>query len=221
MKNDISIVVDIETPLKDTKSAIQIITKLLIINNLKMELSISYDYEYEESGLYLPNQKGKSHKIFVNPLNCSTEDELMDNMTTEPSYPGYCADSTLFGVIIHEFCHILQYQIYKDIIPEYGKCFPIERLYLNEYSNENLFDELAEIMTLYITNPYLLKMISKKHWSFCKKFFKSPITCSESRCSIIYNKFPIHIKHHMKDKWGITYDYNIEKFVRIDNENTK
>ena len=215
MKNDISIVVEIDSPLSDTNAAIQMITKLLRVNNLSMDLSISYAYDCEESGLYLPNHKGQSHRIFVNPLNCSTEEDILSNTMSEPFCAGYCADSTLFGVTIHEFCHLLQYQVYENIIPEYGKEFPTERIYLNEYCNETLFDELAEVMTLYITNPFLLKMISKKHWSFCKRFFKSPVACSEQRCYIIYQGFPIHVKDHMRDKWGITYDYNIEKFVRL------
>jgi hypothetical protein len=122
---------------------------------------------------------------------------------------------THFGVILHEFCHLLQYKVYPNIIESFLKEFPTERFYLNNYCNNEVVDELAEIMTLYLTNPYLLKRISRKHWLFCQKFFKSPIACSAQKCYNVYEMFPIMVKEHMKKHWKLTYDYNKQTFINL------
>lgn len=211
-----NIKVEIDSPIEDTTIAMIIIDKLLKINNIKMKISIAYDYSYEGCGMYLPNVEKQSHRIFVNPANCKTKEETEEVEYEDPFCPGYCSDMTLFGITIHEFCHLLQYQVYPDIIPEYGKAFPTERLYLNNYSNNELHDELAEVMTLYITNPYLLKLISKEHWLFCKRYFKSPVATSVARCKFIYQGFPIHVKEHLKEHWNIVFNVDTEKFERVE-----
>jgi len=210
-----NIAVEIDGPMKDTVIAIELIKKLLKINKIKLDLSIAYDFEYEDLGMYLPNDGDQSFRIFVNPFNCKYVEDVETNKTDEIFARGYTSDLTLFGVTIHEFCHLLQYQVYPDIVLEYAKDFPIDRFYLNDYANNDLLDELAEIMTLYITNPFLLKMISEPHYKFCKKFFKSPVSCTDSQCQYIYKKFPIRVKEHMKSYWKIGLDIEHDCFVRL------
>lgn len=209
-----NIVVEVDGPLRDTITAIELIKKLLKINKIKMDLSIAYDFSLEELGMYLPGEDDQFFRIFVNPSNCLTNDDN-NGARVEIFARGYTADLTLFGVTIHEFCHLLQYQVCFDIIPQFKKTFPVNRLYLNDYSDNDIRDELAEIMTLYITNPYLLKLISEEHYKFCKKFFKSPVSCLEEQCREIYSTWPIHVKEHMKTHWRIGYDVAQEIFVRL------
>jgi hypothetical protein len=211
-----NIVVEIDVPMEDTQVAMFVIDNVMSVNNLKMDISIAYDYDMEGLGMYFPNLKDQGYRVFVNPMNCKTQDDIDNNTWREPFCPGYTADLTLFGVTIHEFCHLLQYKAYPDIVIEYVKQFPTERFYLNDYSNNELFDELAELMTVYISNPYLLKLISKKHFNFCKSFFKSPMPCSLKKFRSIYNGFPIHVKEHMKKKWNLVYDHCQDIFVRSD-----
>jgi hypothetical protein len=206
--------VEVDTPHLDTFHAMYLIDKLAKKNDLDFDLSIAYDFAELEAGVYFPTKKKHSHRIFVNPLNCKLQDEI-DANEEEPFYPGYSKDISLFGVVLHEFCHFLQHIIYTTIIKDYKEAFPIERFYLNEYSGNEIHDELAEIMTLYITNPYLLKLISKNHWKFCNKYFKSPVSCSTQRCAHIYKGFPIHIKKDMKERWKIVYNISSEKFERL------
>jgi len=209
--------VEVDVPLDDTQAAIILIEKFLKKNKININLSIAYDFSSVEAGLYKPFEKGQKYRIFVNPLICKNQNEVEKQDFEEPYCPGSLQDITLFGITIHEFSHLLQYQIYPTIIQDYIKKFPIQRLYLNEYSNNEIHDELAEIQTLYITNPYLLKLISKPHFNFCKNYFKSSVTCSLNRCAFIYKGFPIKVKEHLKNKWGIIYNHFSKKFVRIDN----
>jgi len=213
MSNKSSIYVEVDVPIEDTQAAMILIERFLKVNNLKMNLSIAYDYESIECGVYRPFEKGQEYRIFVNPSMCKTQEEVSKQDFEEPFSPGYCADVTLFGVTIHEFCHLLQYQTYPTIIKDYGEAFPTERFNLNGYSNNEIHDELAEIMTLYLTNPYLLWLISKPHFKFCKKYFKSPIACSEQRCTFIYKGWPVSVKEHLKSKWGISYNISTKKFM--------
>ena len=208
--------IEVAVPMEDTLAAMYLIDKLLTKNRIRMPLTIAYDFSIDECGTYHPKEPKDAYKIFVNPLQCKSKDDVAaQTQSTEPFCPGYCADLTLFGVTIHEFCHLLQYRSYPKITMEYCKNFPTERFYLNGYCNNTLQDELAEIMTLYITNPYLLCLVSKPHFKFCKTFFKSPITCSIERCFFIYDNWPIIVKEHLKNKWKIVYDMSQKEFKKI------
>lgn len=205
---------EVECPHDDILNAICLIDITLEKNDINIDLAVSYDYSFDGCGEYRPDGGEDNFRIFVNPDNCIKNNE--DDQEDEISYSGSPSDSSLFGVTIHEFCHVLQWQVYPNMIKHYLEEFPTERLYLNDYSNNEICDELAEIMTLYITNPYLLKIISTKHWKFCKKYFKAPVPCSLKASKNIYHGFPIRIKENLKKKWGITFDHNEEKFVKVD-----
>lgn len=217
MNKESSISVSIEVPLEDTQAVIVLIERFLKKNNIAINLSIVYDYEMEESGVYKPFDLNQIYRIFVNPLNCKTQSDIFHQNFEEPFCPGSHSDLTIFGVTIHEFCHLLQYQIYPSIIQDYIQNFQTDRFNLNGYSNNEIHDELAEIMTLYITNPYLLFLISKPHFNFCKKYFKSPVPCSPQRCFIIYKGFPVKVKEEIKQRWGITYNYCSKNFTKVKN----
>lgn len=232
MKRKNIITVQVDTAMEDTLVAISVIEKLLKKNKLTMDLIIGYDFKMEDRGCFYPQVR--KNIIFINPTKCCSKKEinkqeminlkLMDEeelIFKEPFYPGSPSDLTLFGTTLHEFMHLLQFKVYKNIISEYTKRFPTERFYLNDYCNNEICDELAEIMTLYVTNPYLLKLISKKHYDFCKEFFKSPTSCNVQKCHCIYEGFPISVKEHLKHRWKLAYDENLKKFVRIDDGKNK
>ncbi|MFW6311089.1 MAG: hypothetical protein ACOC1K_02515 [Nanoarchaeota archaeon] len=204
--------VNIQTPNEETMLAINFIEDFTQTNNLDFNLSITYDFSIQESGVYYPNLDGYQDTIFVNPNNCKN---INDEDNEYIFYHGYVTDITLFGIIIHEFTHFLQYKVYENIIEEYSKEFPTKRFYLNYYCNNDFIDELSEVMSLYITNPYLLKLISKDHWKFCKRFFKSSIACSCEKCYNIFKCFPIHVKEDLKENWGIVYNYNTDNFEKV------
>jgi len=200
--------------------AIKLIERLLIKNNINRVLRIAYDFDCDDGGYYYPLMK--TDTIFVNPDNCynlrqyNNDDARPENMF----YPGYVCDYTIYGTILHEFSHFLCFQVYKNIIDDYKKEFPNKRLYLNSYSNAEIDEEIANTITLYISNPYLLKLISEKHFKFFKSFFKTPRPISSNNCFLIYQKFPIHVKNELKTKWGIIYNFQNKQFEKIEIENS-
>jgi len=215
VKRNKQIKVLIDSPHILTSSAIYLIQMFRTKNKLNFDFAIAYDYNMEEYGCYYPGSKGQGkNTVFVNPDLCLDRNNIEDS-DKKISCEGYTWDVSLFGIIIHEFCHFLQFQVYKTIVKDFKKEFPTTRLYLNDYCNNELIDEMAEIMTLYIVNPYLLKLISLDHYKFLKLYFKSPIACSKEKCFVIYEGFPQDIKDELETKWNIVYNHHEEDFERV------
>jgi len=208
------------SPHHESIIATGIIDKLLKKNSgqkvwQKFSMDISYDYTLDfknasYAGVYFMSEPGK---IYINPTNI---DMLSDALEEESSCVGYTKDISLLGVIIHEFCHLITYEIYSNILKDYKDLFPTNRNYLNSYSDETVADEIAEAMTLYITNPYLLKMIFPAVHKFFKDHFKSPMPCSLTFMKTMYDDYPISIKHELDKKWNIVYDVKQNIFVKRD-----
>jgi hypothetical protein len=204
----------IASPDEETLVAIRLIEILMDKNKLNFNLNILFDYTLKEYGVYYLSDELKNN-IYVNPAHCFA-DTYEDKKTIHSH--GYLKDVSLFGIIIHEFCHFLQYVVFKDIIEDYIKEFPTERFYINDYANNEFIDEVAEVMTVYITNPYLLKLVSEKHWRFMKNTFKSPVPCTLKSCFIKYNCFPINVKEELKSRWGITFNMDSGCFEKTKKE---
>jgi len=210
-----NIVVEVDSPIEETCAAMMLIKKLGQKNELPFDLSIAYDFDYDGEGVYYPTTRRQRNRIFINPFRCRKQEETIRNNGEEPFCPGYTADLTLFGVTLHEFSHFLTWRIFPRMMDDFKRTFPRQRLYLNDYCNNEYYDELAEILTLYITNPFLLKLISKEHWEFCRSYFKSPVACTKQKFEHIYQGYPIHVKEHLREKWGIIYNICTEEFERI------
>jgi len=179
-------------------------------NIIKFNLTINIDFLLVDSGIYIPS---KPNNIYVNPdLALYITDEDSVNLK---SFHGYINDCSLLGNVMHEFSHFLCYTIYEGILEEYEKEFPINRLYLCEYSNENIDEEIAEIIRLYMLNPLLLKLIDEKVYKFFRKRFKSPSPTSQKHTIQIVDDFPIPIKKELMDKWKIVHDVNVDKIIKV------
>jgi len=201
----------IQTPHTETLIAINLLNRLFKINKIKASLSIVYDYSLEYRGIYFLNNK---NEVVVNPINCA---DLSTGGTDieQKFYYGYSNDISLVSVILHESCHWLSHKIYKTIVDDFAQAFPTTRLYLNNYSAEpDYAEEITEIMTLYLTNPFLLKMISKEHYEFLKKYFKSPTPTTQNKCFLIYSNWPAEVKTQLGTKWGIYYNIDKNKFEK-------
>lgn len=207
----------IATPQTQFREAAEVITKFGKINKLNSNVSIIIDYNLIDDdksllrGVYYPD---RINKIYVNPDAC---DDIKDVATSPKKfYYRYTNDPTIFGVTIHEFCHYLVEIEYPCILQGFKHDFPKDRLYLNYYSDYTVEDEMVEAMTLYIVNPFLLKLISYKHWKFFKGFFKPTTACTTKEFLKIYNDYPQEVKIDLKDKWNIEYNIDNNKFERGD-----
>jgi hypothetical protein len=205
----------INCPQDEILVAMALIDKLKLKNKLDFDLEIIQDFSIEEMGVCFPFNQPRvcnphKYKIYINPSNC-------ENIKDDSDFcNGHIKDLTIFGITLHEFAHILSTNIFKKFIPDYKKEFPTERLYLNDYSNHNIDDEIAELLTLYLTNPYLLKLISVNHYKFCRRFFESPISCSKQQCFKLFESFPIKCKENLKNKFGIVYNEVNKNFEKVD-----
>lgn len=188
-----------------------LIKKFKIKNDIEFNLNICIDHLICDYGIFKPDIP---NSVFVNPdLAIGLSDQEQKKMKC---FHGYVNDYSLLANTLHEFAHFLCCRIYKTILEDYETDFPRDRLYLCEYSNESVDEELAEIIRLYIINPYLLKMIDVSVYNFIKKYFKSPSPNSYRHTVNIVDDFPIHIKNDLKEKWNIVHDYAIDKLIKVE-----
>lgn len=209
----------IERPDDEIYCACELIKRFSKKNDIIIDLIVAYDFTLDnECGIFIPQLN--ENKIFINPYVCH-ETYMVAKDKGLIMGTGYIADLSIFSIVIHEFAHLICYNIYEGLVNEYAEEFPRinDRLYLNDYCDHTLDDELAEIITVFILNPYMLKMISKKHWKFLNDRFKSPVPASVQQFKRVYNDFSVDAKLELYEKFGITYNMDNNKFEMVNNEN--
>jgi hypothetical protein len=196
---------EISNPPEQIKVAMRLIDMLKSKNNFTFDITLDLDYSLNNNaGLWDPKYP---NVIKVNPFLCE------DNSTFS-----YIEDNTLFGIIMHEFSHFLTMTYFIDFQKAYLEAFPEERLLITKYEAASMDydEELAEICSLQIRNPFLLKLISKEHYRFFKAWFKNPVVASEKHFLFMFNKLPIECKNHLRTKWGIVVNHAEQKVYKID-----
>jgi len=188
--------VQVTNPPFDVCFAVDFIHAIKRKNKFNFKLSINLDYTIPEQGVYYFNDDIFS--IYVNPDNCK-----------KSSCFGYPDNETIFGVLIHEFCHFLSMRYLKNFIKEYLEEFPEQRLNVSSYdlANKEYEEEVAEIMSLHLRNPYFLKLISKEHYNFMQKRIKSYVPCTAEKFIEIYNDMDKKIKEKVFNKYGIVINH--------------
>jgi hypothetical protein len=201
-----------------------VIQKVLNKNGiaLKHPLTIKLDFSLPDDvgGCYY--YKDDKFSIVIDPAKSNDFDETyFGRLNEELCYSGYVSDMTMIGVCLHEFAHFMCYQMFPTLTKDYTEKFPKDRLYLNEYSNTGVEEELAEIIRLYITNPLFLKLIDKSVFNFLKQYFDPPYNCSHKFSYEFYQDFPEIIKDELRARWNIIYNVKTKKFERIDSDGAK
>jgi hypothetical protein len=190
-------------PPQQIKVAGELIETIKKRNKFTYEITLQLDYNMpEDSGEYnskIPNV------IKINPYLCTVAETF-----------SYLEDNTIFGVIMHEFSHFLSMTYFVDFQKNYLEAFPETRLLLTKYeaANEDYDEEIAEVMSLFIRNPYLLKIISKDHYKFLNTWFISPVPCTSKRFIYMFNKLPIDCKNRLRTKWGIIVNHAEQKVYK-------
>lgn len=169
----------------------EIVKEFEKINNVLFKFEICLDFDIEELGLFNFN----NNYILINPTLAPKMD-LFDY-----GYP-LCQDMTT--VILHEFGHYLDsiFDIensYKDFCIDNGRC------YITPYVSETdlLCEEIAELILLYISNPYLLKTIDKDRFNFFKKYFKTPTPVTEKSFIKIWNGWGKNTQNECFHRYGL------------------
>lgn len=129
----------------------------IVIKSLK----IRFKYHMKSAGEF---EHWKPNCLNINPKKCDKKGEW-----------------DFENILIHEFSHLLDNKF--KMVDGFKKEFTDKniRLYLTTYAKEchDPIEELAEIISMYLKNPYLLMLISEPHYLFVTKYFKSPTPCTE------------------------------------------
>lgn len=184
----------IKIPPKEIYDAQVLVEKVKEKNNFPFKLTLTLDYNDDDAGYY-----AYENELVINPEKCTKRG------SSKYECYGYVYDSSVTGVILHEFIHFLTLKYFKDFMERYEEEFPIP-LFLNSYVKNFKHDrreEVAEIGILYITNPYLLKLISAKRFQFFKRYFKTPNSAGKKYFFKIYNGFPIEIQKRLQKVWKL------------------
>lgn len=147
------------------------------------KLKINFKYNLRASGEY---NDGKPNTIDINPNRCDAS-----------------GDFSFFLICVHEFSHLLDKKF--KILKAFKEEFKEQRLFLTTYAKRvhDPVEEIAEIISLYLRNPYLLKLISAKHYEFVSEFFKSPSPMTREFFCSQYEKYSMRYKLSMEKKYGI------------------
>ncbi len=177
---------------EELNSTLKIIKKFIRINKLSVKPKIIVTYTIDTLGCFYFNWDEKS--IYINPKLSRLEYKKPRGIYAH----GYINSCKMSDVIIHEFGHLIDEKL------EINKDFEnVQSINLNKYSLPNKTECFAEAFILYITNPFLLKILHKNTYMFMKSKFKSPTSCSKKYFLSIYAQWNKKIKAHAENKLGL------------------
>ncbi len=184
--------ISIHTYGKSLRKAIKLIDKFKKINNMNFNLEIKLDFDEEDLGRF--DYSGKSI-IFINPVNCALNNKKYNKREGSPW------SNSIMSTVMHEFSHLLDDRL--SMLPQYTlKKQELRGLVLSKYSNEPC-EELAEIGTLFLINPYLIKLLDNERYKWLKSYYKSPTPCGKKTFFNYYNSWSSKIKKRFRDKFNI------------------
>jgi hypothetical protein len=117
---------------------------------------------------------------------------------------GYVNTYKMEDVIYHEFGHLLdsKYGINK----EYSNT---PQFKINSNCTTKI-EEWAECFNLYMTNPYLLKLLSDNSdpsiYAFFREKYKPSVSCSKNLFKKIYGNWNEALRAHCKKRLGISIE---------------
>jgi hypothetical protein len=202
--NSDNLKVEISVPMGELFHALGFIQTLQTKNQMKFKLTIRLDYISDSAGTYFYDFEPSV--IYLNPDQCAKNE----------SY-GYVEDDSLFGTAIHEFCHFLTMHYFKNFKEEYLKEFPEERIILTSYkrAQQDYYEEVAEVLSLHLRNPYFLKLIYPIHYEFMKQYIKPYVACTPKKFIEIYNQMEQRDKEKCFKKWNIIVNHHDQTVIKV------
>jgi len=172
---------------------LKLIDRFKQINNLQFDLEIKLDFQEPDLGYF--NYDPKEKVIFINPIRCSNKPKKND-MEGNPK------DNSIHATICHEFGHFLDLKL--RLLAEYRKKdFTLKSLIMTKWGKKHVIEELADLITLYLTNPYCLKLIDKERFMWIKSKFKSPSPCGKKFFINCFCGWKSKARKKFRDTYGI------------------
>lgn len=141
--------------------------KILINNFCKFNNIIKPTYRFNNNikdyGHYYAREGNR--EIVINLDKCK-----LSNITKNSAC---VTDTTITGVLIHEFAHYIHYTYYYDILLKSFKRYKEPLIHFREM---DIDEDIAESIRLFITNPTLLQEGRPKRFKILSKYFKSLVT---------------------------------------------
>lgn len=185
------------SPAKQIKKALILIEKFRNKNNIPFnKLNLKFDNEDKDLGHYFYKSNIKSCTIFINPEQCYRQEML--------GFKNHPDDLSLSSVTIHEFSHFLDDIL--NIEKQYKKMsFTKSKFYINVWSKYSKIEEIAEMISLFILNPYLLKLIDIERFEFLKNKMKlkTVLQCNTIGFFKIYKEWCPEAKKDIRERFHL------------------
>jgi len=147
---------------------LKLIERFKRVNNIDFQLELKLDFAEKYLGYY--NYNSTENIIYINPIRCTHQKK--NNLLGHPS------DCSIYATITHELAHFLDLKF--KLVDEYtSKNFALKHLYLSSQGKENKIEEIAELISIYLINPYYLKLADIERYNWIKGKFKSPMSCGK------------------------------------------
>ena len=169
-------------------------------NNIKLnKFCVNVYFENDNTmGYYRYESNKKECIIYLNFETC---------LATKEKTRYYPNDRKMESVVLHEYCHFLDdiFKINESYNQQEFKKYKIKYLDITE--------EIAELLNLYIINPYFLKIYDIHRYKFFNNLFKSPTTCSKKEFFGIYNSWKPFTKSKFKKKYNLMINQKTNKVI--------
>jgi len=170
---------------------LRLINRFKKANDINFRLDIKLDLAEKDLGYFWYDPK--DNVIYINPINC--KHKKFNDMLGHPK------DNSIYATISHEFGHFLDLKY--NLLAEYTKKnFALKRLILTSHGKKLEIEELADMLQLYLTNPYYLKLIDIERYNWVKGYFKSPRPCGIKTFMKYYNNWPKKVQQKFCDNYG-------------------
>lgn len=141
---------------KELKYAKSIIKEFCSLNTIKTPICC-IDNNIEEYGVFYTKHK---RKIFLNFNKCKASSKRISSSTIR--------EKTITGVLIHEFAHLLHYNLFYSQLNSSFKKLKEPLIHFREMDIE---EDIAESIRLFILNPSLLHEGRPKRYKILSKYF--------------------------------------------------
>jgi len=181
---------------KSFNKGLKLIEAFKKINHIDFKLEIRLDMAEKDLGYF--NYILDENILYINPIRC------INNKHHELS--GHITDCSIFATICHEFSHYLDLRY--DLMTEYyQKKITLKKLIMTKYAKTNIVEELADIVSIYLINPYYLKLIDLERYKWLKTKFKSPVPCGPNT----FLKYYTHWPEQKKQLFCKTYNTTVKE----------
>ncbi len=191
---DLSPKVYIKTPPKEIQVAFKLIDKFLKLNKIVIPtFDLIIDCSIDSFGVFYPG----TTEIHVNI-------DLINNLEPERIHSRrYIDQYNLDGVVLHEFCHYFLDQYKNKLLDDFTEEFKEEKNFLNYNSSLSVEEYFVESLCIYLTNPFLLKLVEGFLFDFYSERFKSPTPCTKVFFIKTYDSWNDDVKNQLEKIWKI------------------